>query len=131
MADIQTMKKILLILILAYSFCGMQIANKSQQSIEEKILDSMLLSMLRQYESGSKPEGKFSSPYPDSILVQIRVTAGGDSVKKLLDKIGILQFPKPIVLGCISCYVKPKHLRALVNHPYIGNIRVVIGGRTR
>jgi predicted KAP-like P-loop ATPase len=116
------MKSILIFVLSVVILCGMQ-APKKVESIEEKTLDSILLSMLRRYESGSGSGGSLSTPYPDSILVQVRVMADGDSVKRLLDKMGIKQFDKPFMLGRISCYVKPKHLRQLVNHPYIKDIQ--------
>jgi hypothetical protein len=93
---------------------------------EERTLDPMLLSMLHRYESGSQPKGNFGVPYPDSIFVEIRATVGDVSICEYLKKMGIVQNISPSTSGPVSCYVKPKHLRLLVNYPYIESVRVVI-----
>jgi hypothetical protein len=93
---------------------------------EKKTLDSMLLSMLQRYESGLKPTGSIVVPYPDSVLVIVRATVGDVSICEYLEKLGIAPIMKPGIIGYISCYIKPKHLRALVNWPYLESVQVVI-----
>ena len=124
------MKKVFIIFVVFSILLFSQIAKKNSPTIEQKKLDSTVLSMLRQYESNSNSTHTLTAPHPESLLVEIRVIAGGDSIKKLLNSMEIFQIDKPITLGCIPCYIKPKHIRVLVDHPFIELISEIHAGKT-